>query len=95
MNTATAKAIKAILATDETVTPDQCETALALLRGRSSQRAPLPLLLTQKQAADLLGVSRFTVRNLKLAGQLHPVRLLGSWRYRRDEIEAIAAAREA
>jgi excisionase family DNA binding protein len=49
--------------------------------------------MTQKQAAHLLGVSRFTIRNMTLEGQLHPVQVRECWRYRRNEIEDLAAGK--
>ncbi len=46
-----------------------------------------PALLSQAQKARQLGVSRFTVRKLVVAGKLHPVELLpGLLRYRADEL---------
>jgi len=64
-----------------------------VLNERVPEKGPLPLLLTQKQAAHLLGVSRFTVRRMTQEGQLHPVRVHGRFRYRRHEIEELAAGR--
>jgi len=90
MNAATYKAIKAVLGTDDTVTKDQARSALAILQGRVPDSGPLPLLLTQKQAAHLLGVSRFTVRKMTQEGKLHPVQVHERRHYRRTEIEAIA-----
>ena len=91
VNTTTYRAVKAVLATDDTVTPDQRDSALNLLSGRTPKQGMRPLLLTQKQAALLLGVSRFTIRNMTLDGQLHPVQVHECWRYRRDEIEDLAS----
>ena len=90
MNPATHRAIKAILATDADVAPEQRDAALAILTGRTPQDGPPPLLLTQMQAAHLLSVSRYTVWRMTREGALHPVNVRGSFRYRRAEIEAIA-----
>jgi excisionase family DNA binding protein len=50
------------------------------------------LLLTRDGAAWLLGVSVRTVSRLVAAGELRPVKVLGATRFRRDDIEAWAAA---
>ena len=93
VNATTYRAVKAVLAGDDTITCDQRDSALALLTGRVPKQDQLPLLLTQKQAARLLGVSRFTIRNMTREGQLHPVRVHECRRYRRDEVDALAAGR--
>lgn len=50
-----------------------------------------PLLLTQKDAAKLLSVSRVTVWRLTRDQVLHPVEILpGTWRYAYDEIAKLA-----
>jgi hypothetical protein len=90
MNRTTQKIVKAALEADETLTPDQIKAALAILRGQVSQQVSVPLLLTQKQVAFLLGVSRFTVRRMTMEGKLCPVQVNEALRYRRSDIEAIA-----
>jgi len=91
MNDATYKILKVTLSADNTISPDQRDAALAVLNGRVLKNASLPLVLTQKQAADLLGISRFTIRKMTMEGQLHPVRIHESWRYRREELEALVS----
>jgi excisionase family DNA binding protein len=59
------------------------------------RNGPLPLLLTQKQAAHLLGISRFTVWRMRQEGKLHPVRVHETFRYRRTEIEKVAEGTSA
>ena len=90
MNAATQKAVRAILATDQDIAPEQRDAALAILNGRVPQAGPMPLLLTQMQAARLLGVSRYTIWRMTREGLLHPVSVRDSTRYRRTEIEMIA-----
>ena len=91
MKSTTYKAVKAILDGDESVRGDLKRSALRILAERTSDTvSSLPLLLTQKQSADLLGVSRFTIRRMTTSGELHPVRINNHWRFRRSEIEAVA-----
>lgn len=55
------------------------------------QSSPEPLLLTQKQAAKLLGVDRTTVWRLVCLGIIRPVEICpGTFRYRRSDVEALA-----
>lgn len=50
-----------------------------------------PLLVTQKVAARLLGVSRITIWRLAKEHVLHPVEILpGTWRYAFDEVSRLA-----
>ena len=91
MNSVTHKILNAALSADSTIAADQRIAALALLNGKTPQKELLPLVLTQKQAAKLLGVSRFTIRRMTAEGELHPVKVHESFRYRRAEIEEIAA----
>jgi len=52
-----------------------------------------PLLLRDKQLAELLGVGRATIHAWRAAGNLPPpLRIGGAVRWRRDEIEAWLAA---
>jgi excisionase family DNA binding protein len=90
MKSATYKILRAALSADDTIAPGQRDTALSILNGRIAENGPLPLLLTQKQASHLLGVSRFTIWRMTQDGELHPVRLHGTYRYRRAEIEKVA-----
>ena len=91
MNSTTYRILKVALSADDTIASDQRDAALAILNGQVPKNASLPLVLTQKQAADLLGVSRFTIRKMTMEGQLHPVRIHESWRYRREEFEALVS----
>lgn len=50
-----------------------------------------PVLLMQRDAAKILGVSRVTIWRMTHEGILHPVELLsGTVRYRREEIMTLA-----
>jgi predicted site-specific integrase-resolvase len=50
-----------------------------------------PALLTQREVAGILGVSRRTMHKILLAGSLKPVWIagLGYPRYRRSDVEAL------
>jgi excisionase family DNA binding protein len=56
-----------------------------------------PVLLTQREAAELLGVSRRTMQRLFTTGALEPVRIvgLGRPRYRRADLERFAQGERA
>ena len=74
------------------------QAALAVLRGDAPQPAARPatgpLLLKMGVAANLLGVSRCTLWRLLGAGKIGKVELLrGSYRVRREDIEALAAGK--
>lgn len=57
----------------------------------TTRASDAPLLLTQKDAAKLLSVSRVTVWRLTRDQVLHPVEILpGTWRYAYDEIAKLA-----
>ena len=52
-------------------------------------------LITRRHAAELLGRSLSWVRKLEASGALHPVQAAdGRWLHRRDEVLALAAARD-
>ena len=75
--------------------------ALRVLRGEFStaadQKKPLsgPLLLGMGSGAKFLGVSRATLWRAVRAGKLQKVELFpGSFRVRREDLEALAAGRE-
>ena len=51
-------------------------------------------LLTTKEAAELVGTSRYTINRLRAENDFPiPIRLRGSLRFRRDEIERWLANR--
>lgn len=56
-----------------------------------AERQQVSLLMTQKEAAQALGISRVTLWRLTKDSVITPVELTrGIFRYRRDEIESIA-----
>ena len=77
------------LTANGTVSQTQMKGALTSL-GEQVQQQEVPLLLSQKQAASLLGLSRYTIRRMTMEGKLHPVIVHETPRYRRSEIEGIA-----
>jgi excisionase family DNA binding protein len=56
-----------------------------------------PLLLNQREATQLLGISRRTMQRLMAAGVLEPVRIsgLGRPRFRRVDLERFAEGERA
>jgi excisionase family DNA binding protein len=54
-----------------------------------------PLLVSVKQAAVLLGVSRTMIYELTYRGEIHPLRIGRCVRFRRQELEDFVAKLEA
>lgn len=69
---ATEAAVRAICATDPTLTPEQIDKAIAALSHRPKPSAPRAY--SAKEVADLLNVSRRTVRAYATRGLLTPIR---------------------
>jgi len=90
MKNSTYRIIVAAISADDTITSDQRDAALSILRERNTNTTPLPLLLTQAQAGRLLGVSRITIYRLVQDGKLHPTKIREALRYQRAEIERFA-----
>ena len=95
----TSKAIlRSISESDDSMTVAEREALTRLLAGLLDVPPPgtwtdAPLLLTQKQAARSLGISRVTLWRLTRDGALARVEVLpGCFRYRREEVEAVARA---
>jgi excisionase family DNA binding protein len=60
--------------------------------GTSEQKNELPIkpwLVSVKEAADILGCSKNTIRKLLVAGQLRGVRIDRFWRVRVDSIQEL------
>ena len=90
MKTSTRQVIKILLDADDTIPVEQRQNIWSEVRRRPGPDSLLPLLLTQRQAGNLLGMSRWSIRAMAQKGQLHPVKILGSTRFNREEIEKIA-----
>lgn len=79
-------------------TPEQQAAIDRVLEGKM-EPAPEPpkgpLLMRVKDAAALLGVHRGTIWRLVKAGRLETVKLLGSLRVRRSDLEALVAGKGA
>jgi hypothetical protein len=90
-----------LLAAVVAATPEQKAAALKVLRGevplepaRSAVQSTGPLLMGMRQGAKLLGISRATLWRACLAGRIQKVELFaGSYRVRRDDLEALAAGK--
>lgn len=84
MNSVTRAAIKA----DPAIPSDRKSAAIQFLMGQTDM--PLPrLLVSQAEAARMMGVSRVTIYRLTVDGKLHPVSVRGARRYRVDELRAL------
>jgi len=95
MNDTSRTLLQTILATDASLTVAERSAAQRLFEGKTEAPAfaavgvDEKLLVTQKQAAEMLGVSRVTIWRMTKECVLRPVEILpGSWRYRlRDLVE--------
>jgi excisionase family DNA binding protein len=95
MNPTTRAILQSILSSDHDLTGPESEALRRISSGTlAAADDPEPcLLLTQKQAAQQLSVSRMTLWRLTKQGVLRPVRITPStWRYRSSEIEEFARA---
>jgi excisionase family DNA binding protein len=87
-----------LLAAVVAATPERKVAGLRVLRGEATEPAARavtgPLLLGMGAAAKLLGVSRSTLWRVCLAGRIQRVELFaGSYRVRREDLEALAAGK--
>lgn len=80
------------LSNDDTVSRDQLEAALVILKERPRQGSTetLPMLVNKTETARLLGISLSSVFRLVRDKHLTPVQLHGGRRYRTAEIEELA-----
>jgi predicted DNA-binding transcriptional regulator AlpA len=93
MNTTSISLLQTITSTDGTLTQQQRAILRDLIEGRTAPRLTNdgPMLLTQKQAARMLSISRVTLWRMTKAGYFLPVEILpGTSRYRYEEVEAVA-----
>ncbi len=93
MNSTSISLLQTITSTDGTLTAHQRTILTDLIEGRAAPRLTrdAPLLLNQKEAAKLLGISRVTLWRMTKAGYFLPVEILpGTSRYRFEEVEAVS-----
>lgn len=88
MKQTTLELIKNVLATDETISPDDAKTILKRMK-TGSIRKNRPG--TIKQAAEILDVHPVTIRRYAKAGLIHPIRITQrKVRYDLNEVERLA-----
>jgi predicted DNA-binding transcriptional regulator AlpA len=99
LNATSRAVLQATLTTDAELSIAERDAIQRLISGETEHHfpdrsQPERLLVNQKSAAALLGVSRVTIWRMTKDGILHPVELLpGTWRYRYSEISHIAHGR--
>ena len=98
MNTTSKAILETVLSTDPSLSVAERGAVERLISGKSdfadSRHATdtQRLLITQKEAGALLSVSRITIWRMTRDGALNPVEVLpGTWRYRFEEVAAIAS----
>lgn len=95
MNPTTHAILNSVAASDPNLTVGERTLLQRLVTGQAdlppAAQSAGPLLLTQQQAARLLGISRVTLWRMTKGGIIRPVELSpGNPRYRRDDLEVIA-----
>ena len=97
MNATSRAILQTVVATDASLSAAERSVAQRLIDGRTE--APIVviggsderLLVTQKEAAEMLSVSRVTIWRMTKDCVLHPVEILpGTWRYPYREILTLA-----
>jgi predicted DNA-binding transcriptional regulator AlpA len=92
MNATSLSLLQTITTTDNSLSLEQRSVLQELIAGRlpTRSRSNQPLLLTQKDTAKLLSISRVTLWRMTKDGIFNPVEILpGTFRYRTDEIESV------
>jgi len=96
MNPTSRAILQTVFATDASLTGSERDFVQRLISGQI-EAAPAAsmggekLLITQKQAAELLSVNRVTIWRMTKDCLLHPVEILpGMWRYPFNEIVRLA-----
>jgi excisionase family DNA binding protein len=96
MSPSTHALLTSLLTLDPSLSPEEQEALRSALgKGSVAPSAALPsspvLLLTQSQAAELLGVDRTTVWRMTAMGILRPVEISpGTRRYEKSQVETLA-----
>ena len=97
MNATSRAILQTVLATDASLSTAERSAAQRLIDGQIESStagcgvADDRLMVTQKQAAELLSVSRVTIWRMTKDCVLHPVEILpGTWRYRFRELATLA-----
>jgi len=90
MKKSTRQMIKILLEADDTIPLEHREDIWSVVTNLPKPDPSLPLLLSQRQTAELMGVSRHSIRRLVKDGHLRPVKILGSPRYHREDVETLA-----
>jgi DNA-binding XRE family transcriptional regulator len=97
MNATSRAILQTVLSADASLSAAERSAAQRLISGQSEAptvdvgHSDERLLVTQKQAAEMLGVSRVTIWRITKDCVLHPVEILpGTWRYPYHEILALA-----
>ena len=91
MNATSITLLQTVASTDSSLSFEQRATLQDLIVGRAESRSASgqPFLLTQKDAARMLGISRVTLWRMTKDGRFSPVEILpGTFRYRFEEVEA-------
>lgn len=73
----TKDAVRAVLTTDPTVSPEDRANLLALLNGAGAEKSPAVRIMRRQEVAEMLSVSTRTVDNLAASGALHKVHFPG------------------
>lgn len=97
MNATSRAILQTVLSTDTSLSPVERNAFRDLVEGRVETKVePVgfdgeQLLITQKKAATLLGVSRVTIWRMTRDSILHPVEVIpGMWRYHFREVVLLA-----
>jgi hypothetical protein len=89
---ATRDALRAILATDATVSPESRAALLERLEDVPQEKQPAVRLLRRKEVAELLGTSTRTVDSLASTGALRRIKLPGrklASGFRSDDVQRL------
>ena len=85
--------IEAVIKAAVEITPQRKQQALDILSGKVKQlptdKTDGSVLFTQVQAAKFLGLSRSTIRRMTQAGEITPIPVHGSKRYRKVDLEKL------